>query len=245
MPELNVSLPNHLYAHVRLEFLHNLESHAGEWSECIVFGMASVGGRAPAFHIVLPDGTCYWRVPLHALSSRPDVLARELSELCRWDCFGENVVLTQFDYLTGARMAVFLPRGDKLEREEGTYLFTIDWMNNGFSDEPSQHKCAHVVALDSGLWAAQPNNRVQVLDASFVRPFNAKPSYKTNTRLWRAESPRPVTGGFFYEEAPRMHHGETDHSHGVRCGLFESDVDWASDWKAVDCQDCINKRAPA
>ena len=48
----------------------------------------------------------------------------------------------------------------------GKYLFTIDWghpdaniLNSDHSEIPHEHKCAHIIALDNGNYAAQPNNR--------------------------------------------------------------------------------------
>jgi hypothetical protein len=47
----------------------------------------------------------------------------------------------------------------------GKYLFTIDWCNGvdyelGYSEIASGHKCAHIIELENGQYAAQPNNRV-------------------------------------------------------------------------------------
>ena len=49
--------------------------------------------------------------------------------------------------------------------ERGRYLFTIDWCNGqdydfGYSEIASGHKCAHIIELKNGQYAAQPNNRV-------------------------------------------------------------------------------------
>lgn len=49
------------------------------------------------------------------------------------------------------------------------------------------HKCAHVIALDDGNFAAQPNNRIQWFCPAFVTPFKEKPDYLTNTRVWKVE----------------------------------------------------------
>ena len=46
------------------------------------------------------------------------------------------------------------------------YLFTVDWahpdsniLDADHSEIPHEHKCAHILALDDGNYAAQPNNR--------------------------------------------------------------------------------------
>ena len=49
----------------------------------------------------------------------------------------------------------------------GSYLFTVDWahpesniVDTDHSEIPHEHKCAHILALDDGNYAAQPNNRI-------------------------------------------------------------------------------------
>ena len=55
------------------------------------------------------------------------------------------------------------------------YLFTLDWhapddntINLGFSTNPGQHKCGHVMLRDDGNYAIQQNNRVRLFDPSFT-----------------------------------------------------------------------------
>jgi len=38
-------------------------------------------------------------------------------------------------------------------------------------------KCAHVIALDNGNFAAWPNNRIQWFDPAFITPFHEKPDF--------------------------------------------------------------------
>ena len=45
--------------------------------------------------------------------------------------------------------------------------FTVDWahpesniVDTDHSEIPHEHKCAHILALDNGNYAAQPNNRL-------------------------------------------------------------------------------------
>lgn len=157
------------------------------------------------FHVLLEDGASYWNLPISALCHKEKAPLRALSELQRWDCFGVEFEVTVFDYLKGARAKVFLANSvGELAAESGIYVFTVDWTNNGFSDEPSQHKCAHIIALDDGNFAAQPNNRLQFIDASFVKPFVLMPHYKTNTHRFSAEQTHlrnvSIDGRFFYRE---------------------------------------------
>ena len=58
-------------------------------------------------------------------------------------------------------------------KRKGKYLFTIDWcagdfneLNFGYSEKPDQHKCGHVLELEDGNYAIQPNNRLKIYDPS-------------------------------------------------------------------------------
>lgn len=184
MPELNCDIPGHFYALVRSEFTHNLESHHGEFEECAVFGIASVPSRALGFHVLLKSGAQFARLPIHALVWKRDAPQLRLDELQTWDCFGVHVTAHAFEFLKERECRVYLKDG---RYEWGQYLFTVDWHTNGWSDEPSQHKNAHVIRLDNGCFCAVPNNRVLWRDASFTQWPEGRPSYRTNTHRWYAE----------------------------------------------------------
>jgi hypothetical protein len=56
---------------------------------------------------------------------------------------------------------------EKIKEYSGTYLFTVDWghpdaniLNVEHSEIPQEHKCAHILELSNGNYAAQPNNRI-------------------------------------------------------------------------------------
>ena len=84
----------------------------------------------------------------------------------------------------------------------GRYLFTFDWahsdyneLNFGFSQKPDQHKAGHVIKLDNGNFAIQPNNRIKVFDPSFAtKPNELVLQRKINSHIYTSEnSPKWVT----------------------------------------------------
>lgn len=87
----------------------------------------------------------------------------------------------------------------------GQYLFTIDWFGYADAEEAgdSGHKCGHVIALDNGNFAMQPNNRIQWFSPAFVTPFEEKPDYATNTRVWKVERETETSDGYFYDDVGR------------------------------------------
>jgi len=192
---LNASLPFHFYAYVRAEFLRDFEAGQGQFEPALVFGVSSHCSRALGWHVLTESGATFWNLPIHALAMRPDAKQDSLSALQPWDCFSENVAVTEFKALRGLRLEAWL---EGTRKELGAYLFTVDWYDNGYSHEPEQAKCAHVVQLDNGNLAALPNNRVIWFEASFTtsQPNGPRPDYKVQTRVWRCEkekAPAPLT----------------------------------------------------
>lgn len=198
---LNSSIP-HFYCFVRKEFLYNLEKHHGEFIKVCVFGIASVARRALGFHIMTENGAQFARIPIHALVHKTNAPDIPLDYLQIWDCFGEEVSVTTFDFLNELKCKVYLKNKTW---EAGTYMFTVDWCKNPFSDEPSEYKCAHIIQLDNGCYCAQPNNRIFWFEASFVvNPLEERPDYKVNTHNWVCETnPKWLTEDsdmFFYQD---------------------------------------------
>jgi len=180
---LNVSLPRHLYALVRREFLFDLQEGHGEVVPCVVFGAASQRNRTLSFHVLLQDGAQFARIPLHAIVHDAGAPLMPLGELALWDCFGDEFTVTEFDFLRAMEVTAFLPSGE----QRGVYVCSFDWLNNGYSDAPDQHKTMHLIELENGCYALQPNNRLRWADLSFVKPFKVTPRYRTNTHAWYAE----------------------------------------------------------
>jgi hypothetical protein len=115
-----------------------------------------------------------------------------LNELCMWDSFSYNISVTTFYQLADIKMTYFSRR--KVKRS-GKYLFTLDWtigdfneLNFGYADVSGQHKCGHVIELDDGNYAIQPNNRLRVFDPSMAAdPSNPLIHRLVNTKTWSVE----------------------------------------------------------
>jgi hypothetical protein len=82
-----------------------------------------------------------------------------------WDCFGEKSEIIKYEYLKEKRCQVVLR--DK-RTVWATYMFTIDWFDNPYSEEPSDYKCGHVLVSDDGYLLCQPNNRIYWKDSNFI-----------------------------------------------------------------------------
>jgi hypothetical protein len=208
MAYLNANIPP-IYCKVKTEYLYDMDlSKRGE-EDCVVFGITSISGRALLFHILLPNGACYWRLPISAFFqkrfSRAEVPDMSVDELQLWNCFSYFPSVHKFDYLSNVHGKF---RGKDKKFYEGQYLFTIDWghpetniLDTDHSEIPQEHKCAHILALANGNYAAQPNNRCLWHINSYTTD-NSWPDYKVQNTVWEVEGPDWVTEDsdkMFYE----------------------------------------------
>ena len=144
---------------------------------------------------MLPNGACFWRLPISAIFQkeleRADVPNMQTNELQLWNCFSYYPSVTTFDYLIGEK-GKYLGLDKKFLH--GNYLFTIDWahpdpniLDVEHSEIPEEHKCAHILALDNGNYAAQPNNRILWNVGSYTTD-NSWPDYTVQTTEWNVEN---------------------------------------------------------
>jgi hypothetical protein len=123
--------------------------------------------------------------------SRTEVPDMSVDELQLWNCFSYYPAVTYFDFLGGQRGKFF---GKNKKEYPGNYLFTVDWghpdtniLDVDHSEIPQEHKCAHILELSNGNYAAQPNNRILWNIPSYTTKVN-KPDYKVQTTYWNVEN---------------------------------------------------------
>jgi len=147
-----------------------------------------------------PDPTVAWFNSSGFLSKFPRT--RALAFFQAGINFSSNsLAVVAYDFLAYHKAQIALKDGSKIW---GTYLFTIDWYNNPYSDEPSDYKCGHIFKADDGYLLCQPNNRIFWKDSNWVTkplPEDLK-QFKVDTELPSVEnqSDRWVTedGDAFY-----------------------------------------------
>lgn len=159
---LNANIP-HQKLKVRRSWMTKEESDA--YDTCCAFAIQSVAGKILTFHIMTDYGMMRSRVPISELFFKEPTndIPADFKQL--WDCFGENVSVIEYSYLSEKRCKVILK--DKTV-VWATYLFTVDWFNNSYSDEPTDYKCGHVLVADDGYLLCQPNNRIYWKDSNFI-----------------------------------------------------------------------------
>lgn len=194
MSYLNANIPP-IYCQIRREYLYDLKYNKGETEDCVVFGVASIPGRAVLFHTLLTNGAIFWRLPISAFIQKGYECSRvpnqNLVDLELWNSFSYYPSITSFDFLIGQKCKYL---GVDKNFYTGEYLFTIDWahpepniIDTEHSEIPQEHKCGHVLALDNGNYAIQPNNRILWNVPSFTTS-SSRPDYKVQTSYWNVEN---------------------------------------------------------
>jgi hypothetical protein len=199
---LNANIPNQKLK-VRRSWMTKREEDADVFDTCCAFAIQSIAGKILTFHIMTDYGMMRSRVPISELflNEPTNDIPADFKQL--WDCFGENVSVIEYSYLSEKRCKVILK--DKAE-VWATYLFTVDWFNNSYSDEPTDYKCGHVLVADDGYLLCQPNNRIYWKDSNFItKEFPISPKeFKVDSVLQcvETESDRWVsedTDSYYYD----------------------------------------------
>ena len=162
--ELNHNL-NNIKCLIRLSHFTKCEEDYNIFHNAYLFGIQSVCGKILTFHVMTDYGMLRSRVPIDQIFLKPPIVDIPAHFKQLWDCFSENVTVIIYDYLYEKRCQVVLRDGSKVW---ATYLFTVDWYRNSYSDEPSDYKCGHVLVADDGYLLCQPNNRIYWKDSNWV-----------------------------------------------------------------------------
>ena len=205
---LNADIPS-FKALVRKSYFTKNPKESNEFYNVYVFGLQSCAGVILTFHVMTDNGMVRSRVPISEIYTKIPTNDIPFNYKQLWDCFSENVSVTTYDFLAFHRAQVVLRDSSKVW---GTYLFTVDWFNNPYSDEPSDYKCGHIFKADDGYLMCQPNNRLFWKDSNWVTkklPEDLK-QFKVDTELPSVEnrSDRWVTedGDSFYYDMNKIKH---------------------------------------
>jgi hypothetical protein len=186
MALLNSNIPS-FKAMVKKSFFTKNEKDSNEYYNVYVFGIQSLAGKILTFHIITDDGMIRSRVPISEIYTKKPENDIPFYYKQLWDCFSENVSVIEYDFLAFHKAQIILRDGTKVW---GTYIFTIDWHNNPYSDEPSDYKCGHIFEGDDGYLLCQPNNRLMWKDSNWITkklPEDLK-QFKVDTELPSVEN---------------------------------------------------------
>jgi hypothetical protein len=188
---------------VRVSHFTKNEKDSNIFHNAYAFAIQSISGKILTFHIMTDYGMLRSRVPISEIFLKEPKKDIPFHFKQLWDCFSENVSVIVYDHLHEKRCQVVLRNGDKVW---ATYLMTVDWFKNSYSDEPSDYKCGHILVADDGYLLCQPNNRIFWKDSNWITkdfPMDLKdikvdyqlPSVETISDKWVSED----TDSYYYD----------------------------------------------
>jgi hypothetical protein len=190
MPTHVADIPKPKYAYVNDEFLTGV---AGGWTQCVIYGLSALPGRAWGLSAMMDNGAIFQHLPVQAFSlfdhqpNEGPSHSHDLSDLQVWSCYGQDFSVIEYSVLSEMAVRVYLGDGTW---EVGRYWFTAAPYNDFFSETPDQHKHFNFVWLNCGGLASLPGNRLLFNDPSFTTKlpeWGSRPAYRVNTRYWFPE----------------------------------------------------------
>lgn len=172
---------------VRQSYFTKNPSDRNIFHSAYLFGVQSISGKILTFHLMTDYGMLRSRVPISEIYLHEPISDVPFHFKQLWDCFSENVSVITYDYLYEKKCQVVLRDGSKIW---ATYLFTVDWYKNSYSDEPTDYKCGHILVADDGYLLCQPNNRIFWKDSNWItKSFPIEPKkIKVDTELQSVET---------------------------------------------------------
>ena len=179
---------------IRREFLYDFEKGHGELESCWWITIKSLRGQAFRIESYLNNyGALYDKLPLHAYCWKPiEGEPLPLDYLQLWDCLSYDITVLKKAQLQSMRCKFKLKNGDWMH---GEYLFTVDsaspdfnTLDTGFSEDVEDHKSYNFIKCDNGQYAAQPNNRLIILEPSSNPKELKMPDFRVATVRWSVEN---------------------------------------------------------
>jgi hypothetical protein len=179
--------------YVRRSFLTRDDADETKYELGILVSARSIPGSVMLFQVLLDTGILRDKLPIHAIHQTPNLCNTPFHFLQLWNCFSANFSIVEIQYLSGLRVDVLLKDGTWAE---GKYMWTFQWgpdLTHGvdltLAIDPTEHKSGHMIALGSGEFAIQPNNRLRWYEPSHVtKPFPDPPDHVVNIGWWDAET---------------------------------------------------------
>ena len=179
---------------IRKEFLYDFEKGHGELVPCWWISIKSLRGQAFRIEAYLNEyGALYDKLPISAFCWKPiDDTPLPLDYLQLWDSLSYDITVIKKAQLQSMKCKIKLKDGNWAY---GEYMFTVDsahsdfnTLDTGFSEDVEDHKSYNFIKLDNGQFAAQPNNRMVVLEPSSNPKELKMPDFKVATKRWSVET---------------------------------------------------------
>ena len=196
---------------VRDEYMYQHKKGQGNFTEGIVISVRCMPGQVALFQVLLNNGVLRDKLPSHALLTSPNTPTPDLPfhYLQIWNCFSYNFTLLQLNFIKDAPVEIYMKNR---QWYSGKYFATINWGSNdintdiSLAEDPMEHKSHHIILMNNGQVALQPNNRIKWSEPSFVtKPFPTKPDYLVCNEFYNSED----TEKWHTEDSDRIFYDNT------------------------------------
>jgi hypothetical protein len=178
---------------VRNEYMYQHKKGHGEFTPGVIMSVRCMPGQAALFQVLLENGVMRDKLPSHALLHEPKTPDPDLPFhfLQIWNCFSYKFTVLHLNHVSDTRVEVYM-KDHKFY--PGSYYATINWgcsdpnTDLTMSEDPEEHKSHHIILLDNGQIALQPNNRIKWYEPSFVtKDFPENPDYLVCNEFYNCE----------------------------------------------------------
>jgi hypothetical protein len=138
--------------------------------------------QALQFTVLLDNGALFTGLPANAITFTEKLLDRklELFDAQMWDCISDSIEVFTMESLRYAECEV---KGEHINKL-GKYLFTIDFIGEGYSRHPTHWKQLHAIQTTDDYFVLYPQYRIKFLDAALIDDKKNLPKYKANSYHW-------------------------------------------------------------
>ncbi len=140
--------------------------------------------QALQFSVLLNNGALFTGLPAHAITFTEDTSLPkiELNQAEMWDCISDSIEVFTIESLRYAECLVITNKMNI--NKQGKYLFTIDFIGEGYSRHPTHWKQLHAIETNDGYFMLYPQYRIRFMDEALFEQKESLPEYKANTNHW-------------------------------------------------------------
>lgn len=177
----NASLPP-IPCFVWTKFLHDCDSQFVGKTPGTLMSVRAQQNQVLQFNVLLNNGALFTGLPAHSITFDSNEFSEILSlqEAQMWDCISNHIDLFTMESLKYADCEVC---GIENQRYLGQYLFTVDFVTDGFSRHPTHWKQLHAINSEGKLML-YPQYRIKFIDKALLEDQEPLPKYKANTTHW-------------------------------------------------------------
>lgn len=177
----NANLPP-IYVYVWDYFLFDCDSSKEGKTGGHLVSVRARSNQALQFTVLLDNGALFTGLPAHAITFREDLVngKLELPDAQMWDCVSDGIDVFCMESIRYADCTV---KTNNLGIKNGSYLFTIDFIGEGYSRNPTHWKQLHAIRTSDGYFILYTQYRIIFTDKG-LNSETRIPEYRANTKHW-------------------------------------------------------------